>query len=129
MDAGPFDDDESYLTAAGIRAWAYSGAEQPFQDWDILVARLEHLPLLLELVGDPACPARARETLLGSLYCLVGHTPDKQQFADAVRVAGQSADVWLVTWARRVREVIDHPEVFDRSDWCGLPGYAARPAG
>jgi hypothetical protein len=129
MDAVPFDDHESYLTTAGIRAWAYSGAEQPFEDWDIIVASLEHLPLLLELVGDPACPARSRETLLGSLYCLVGHTQDKAQFLDAAGVAERSADVWLVTWARRVREIIDHPEAFDRSDWCGLPGYVTRPAG
>ena len=129
MDAVPIDDEAFYLTADGIRAWAYSGAEQPFQDWDSIIAQLEHRPLLLELVVDPGCPVRSRETLLGSLYCLVGHTHDKAQFLDATRVAGQSADAWLVTWARRVREIIDHPEAFDRSDWCGLPGYAAQPVG
>ncbi|MEU5257982.1 hypothetical protein [Amycolatopsis sp. NPDC021455] len=129
MDAVPVDDEAFYPTADSIRAWAYSGADQPSQDWDLLVAELEHLPLLLELVGDPGCPARARETLLGSLYCMVGHTPDKKQFLDAARVARQSADAWLVTWARRVREIIDHPQAFDRADWCGFPGYAARPAG
>jgi hypothetical protein len=41
------------------------------EDWDIIVADLPNLELLLALVGDQACPAR--EYLLGSLYCLVGH--------------------------------------------------------
>jgi hypothetical protein len=129
MDAVPFDEDAYYPTNAKIRAWAYSGAEEPVQDWDILIADPEHLPLLLEVIADPACPPRSRETLLSSLYCMVGHAQSRQRFLDAAQVAERSADAWLMTWARRVREIVDHPEVFDRSDWCGFPGYARRPTG
>ncbi|MCV7115518.1 hypothetical protein [Mycolicibacterium setense] len=52
-----------------IRAWAYSGACEQMQDWDLIVADVDNLELLLELVGDQAC--HARKYLLDSLYCLV----------------------------------------------------------
>ncbi|WP_370971717.1 hypothetical protein [Amycolatopsis sp. cg9] len=114
-------------TDAEIRAWAYSGEDEPMQDWDILLARPEHLPLLLELAGDPACPAR--ETLLSSLYCVVGHTPAKDVFRESAQAAERSGDAWLETWARRVHEILDNPGTFTRSDWCGFPGYATKPVG
>lgn len=54
-----------------IQTWAHSGrlAEQ---DWDIFMAEPEHLPLLVSLIEDPSC--LARDTLLLSLYCTIGHT-------------------------------------------------------
>ncbi|MFB9690787.1 hypothetical protein [Amycolatopsis plumensis] len=50
---------------------------------------------------------------------MVGHT----------RTAEHSADAWAATWARRVLEVIEHPDAFSRPDWCGWPGFADRPTG
>ncbi|RSD23772.1 hypothetical protein [Amycolatopsis eburnea] len=122
--------EEGHLpTGAEIRAWAYSGDDEPEQDWDILIAWPENLPVLLEVIPDPACPLRARETLLSSLYCMVGHAQAKEDFRETARIAAQSGDAWLETWARRVREILDHPEAFNRKDWCGFPGYATKPAG
>ncbi|MEU7790987.1 hypothetical protein [Amycolatopsis sp. NPDC049159] len=120
-------EDSFHPTDAEIRAWAYSGEDEPMQDWDILLAEPGNLPLLLELAGDPACPAR--ETLLGSLYCVVGHEQSKEQFRETAEVAARSGNAWLETWARRVREILDHPEAFNRKDWCGFPGYATKPTG
>ncbi len=129
MDAIPYDDENYYPTNDRIRAWAYSGEGEPVQDWDILIAEPEHLPVLLEVIPDQACPLRARETLLSSLYCMVGHAQSKEEFRATARTAEQSGDAWLETWARRVREILDHPDTFDRKDWCGFPGYATKPTG
>lgn len=54
------------------RAWAYSGAFEPMRDWDVVIADVDNVELLLELIGDETCPAR--EYLLDGLYCLFGHS-------------------------------------------------------
>jgi hypothetical protein len=112
-------------TGDEIRAWAYSGARFPEQDWDIFMAEPEHLELLVRLVEDPACPAR--RWLLGSLYCTVGHTDHADpRIAAAIGEAERSTKPWLTTWARRSRHVLENPENFDRDDWCGLDTLATR---
>ncbi|MEV6270912.1 hypothetical protein AB0L64_27365 [Kribbella sp. NPDC051936] len=109
-----------------IRAWAYSGAKWPEQDWDILMAEPENLEALVQLVGDPGCPSR--RDLLGSLYCTIGHSDHSDsRIAAAIEIAGRSNDLWLSTWARRSKRVIDHPDEFDRDDWCGWDSMASKP--
>lgn len=70
MHDGPRIVDEVNPTRDEIRAWAYSGAVEPMEDSDVIIADLENLDLLLDLVSDPAC--LSRRYLLGTLYCLVG---------------------------------------------------------
>lgn len=115
-------------TPEEIRAWAYSGAFEPMQGWDLIIADVDNLELLLELFGDPVCSAR--EYLLGSLYCLVGHSdrsdPRLLGVADAARTA---LDPWIATWGRCVCQVAEHPTDFNRADWCGLDGYRLNPDG
>jgi hypothetical protein len=55
-DVNPTDDE--------IRRWAYSGALEPMQDFDIIIADPEHLPTLINLVSDMGC--HRHEYLLGS---------------------------------------------------------------
>ena len=120
--------DEVNPTLAEIRAWAYSGSVEPMQDWDIIVADLPNLELLLDLVGDQACPARG--FLLGSLYCVVGHSDrNDPQLPSAVTAAEASTEVWLRTRGRRVRQVLADPSDFRRDDWCGWQGFRRDPAG
>lgn len=72
-----------------IRSWAYSGANWPEQDWDIFMAEPKHLVLLMSLIEDRQCPAR--DTLLQSLYCTVGHTDHTDpRIAAAVETAESS---------------------------------------
>ncbi|GHH62424.1 hypothetical protein GCM10017774_90140 [Lentzea cavernae] len=124
----PTFEDEVNPTPDELRAWAYSDAPEPMQDWDTLIAEPGNLPLLLQLVADPTCPSRSY--ILASLYCFVGHYDrSAPELRDAIALAEQTDVPWLTTWARRARQVIDHPESFNRSDWCGWPGYATRPAG
>lgn len=79
-------------TPGEIRAWAYSRACEPMQDWDLIVAGMDNLELLLELVGDQACPGR--KYLLDSLYCLVGHAdrsePRLLRAADGARTSSDA---------------------------------------
>lgn len=120
---GPRIADEVNPTQDEIRAWAYSGAVEPMQDWDILVAEPENLDLLLELVGDTACPAR--QYLLGSLYCTVGHSDrNDSRLMKAATDAAASPDGQVSAWGRRAGHVLTHPSEFNRADWCGWQGDA-----
>ncbi|MGN6334203.1 MAG: hypothetical protein ACTHOD_21525 [Motilibacteraceae bacterium] len=111
-----------------IRAWAYRGGWEPMQDWDVIIAELDNLDVLLELVGDPDCPSR--DYLVGALYCLAGHSEHSDPVLVAAAVlAERSSDSWVSTWGRRVLEVVDHPERFNRDEWCGWFGLRDRPAG
>ena len=118
--------DPANPTDEEIRQWALADAVPPMEDFDVLVADLEHLPTLLELVGDPSCPAR--RYLLGSLYCLVGHSDLRdQRILDGVVMAEHADDSWLRTWAARTRQVLEHPETRDGDDWCGWHGFRTVP--
>jgi len=114
---GPHIVDQLNPTHDEIRAWAHSGALEPMQDWDLVIAEPANLDVLLSLVGDPTCPAR--RYLLGSLYCLVGHSDHTDpRLQDAARVAASSSDGWVSTWGHQVARVLAHPSEFHRDDWC-----------
>ena len=121
MNDGPRIVDEVNPTRDEIRAWAYSGALEPMQDWDIIIAEPENLDLLLDLARDAACPAR--RYLLGSLYCTVGHCDhDDPRLKTAATLAEASSDASVSTWGRRARHVLAYPSAFNRDDWCGWQG-------
>jgi hypothetical protein len=113
-------------TAIELAVWAYSDASEPMEDFQVIVAEPELTSTLMDLVADPSCPKR--RFALGSLYCLVGHTPHgDERLAQAVLLAERNEDPWLRTWAERSRHVIRHPEDFNRSDWCGWDGLRTTP--
>lgn len=124
-------DEPSFVDAVNptpeeIRAWAYSGAFEPMQDWDVILADRDNLELLLELAGDQACPAR--KYFLDSLYCLIGHSDRTDpRLLRAAKVARTASDTWIATWGRRVGQAAEHPCEFNRADWCGRDGYRANP--
>jgi hypothetical protein len=120
--------DEVNPTQDEIRAWAHSGAVEPMQDWDIVIAEPENLELLLDLVGDQACPSR--RYLLGSLYCLIGHSDRADpRLLSAAIAAEASSDAWVAAWGRRVHQVLANPSTFNRDDWCGWQGLRVSPEG
>jgi hypothetical protein len=98
------------------------------EDWDVIIAGPANVPLFITLVADTLCPSRSY--ILRSLYCTVGHCDRSGPWLDeAVLTAEHANEPWLRTWARRVREIVERLEFFDRKDWCGWPGYADRPSG
>lgn len=115
-------------TPEEIRDWAYSGAFEPMQDWDLVIADMDNLELLLALIGDQACSAR--KYLLDSLYCLVGHSDHTDhRLLVAAETARTASDAWIATWGRRVYQIVEHPSDFNRWDWCGQDGYRSNPDG
>lgn len=115
-------------TPEEIRAWAYSGACEPMQDWDLIIADVDNLELLLELVADQACPAR--EYLLDSLYCLVGHSDRTDpRLLRTAQAAGAVSDPWIAAWGRRVCNAVEDPSSFNRADCCGRDGYRSNREG
>ena len=119
-------DDEVNPTDAEMRRWAYSGAPEPFEDFDIIVADPEHLTTLLDLVADRACPQR--RYLLGSLYCLIGHSDlTDRRILTGIEAALTSGDPWLTHWASRARPLLDSPGARVKDDWCGWKGLRAQP--
>ena len=125
---GPRIVDEINPTPDEIRAWAYSGAVEPMEDWDIIIAEPGNLNLLMDLIGDPTCPSR--RYLLGSLYCTVGHSDhaDSRLISTATS-AEASSDAWVPAWGHRVRRVLDHPSDFKRDEWCGWHSHRVDPEG
>jgi hypothetical protein len=118
-------DDVFAPTEREIREWSASGALAPTQDWDLGMAHLEFVDLLLELIQDEhtAFPG----ALLASLYCVVGHSDRSDaRLSRAVEAAGRAEHPWLTTWARRVRAVWTNPSSFNRLDWCGQ-GFSMTP--
>ncbi|MFD4255863.1 hypothetical protein [Amycolatopsis thermoflava] len=115
-----------------LRAWAYDpDAQEPYEDWDLMISDVELGPTLVELVADPNCPHR--EYLLGVLYILSGDAvrteywrASRADLEEVVRRAEQTSDQWVMTWARRTRALIAAPEMFEYYAWCDH-GLARRP--
>jgi len=117
--------------AEDIRSWAFDvGAEEPVQDWDLMLAHVAQDELFLELASDDACPKA--DYFLALLYLIVG---------DAVRTdyAGRTKDRiegllkkgeasfpkrCIYLWIRRSKDLLAHPESFRYDDWCA--GLLAR---
>ncbi|MFD9888339.1 hypothetical protein ACFWY9_03295 [Amycolatopsis sp. NPDC059027] len=131
MENEPQFEDVVNPTAAEITAWAYTpGAEQPMEDWDLILA-LTDKGLLLELVADPSCPQR--EILLSCLYIYTGdavraryRTSPERDLLAVLAQAEKYDEPWLTTWAKRTRALMAAPETFDYDAWCG-EGLARSP--
>jgi hypothetical protein len=118
--------DEVNPTPDELRGWAYSPDAEPMQDFDLVVAEPAMLPTLIDVVGDASCPKR--DYLLGSLYCVVGHSAlDDPRLRAAVDAALATDDPWLHTWATRTAHVLDDPTSRNRDDWCNEDGLRTRP--
>jgi hypothetical protein len=114
-----------------IRRWAYSDAVEPMQDWQLIIGQSEHAETLIDLVSDPACPAR--EYLLSALYLLVGdsvrtdyHTTSRDELDRLLAAADSIGDRWLSTWVSRSRRLMEMPSGFVYAAWCG-GGLASTP--
>jgi len=114
-----------------IRRWAYSGALEPMQDWDLIIGFAWHAETLIDLVGDSGCPSR--RYLLGALALLVGdavrtgyHTTSREELQRLLAIADSREDQWLSAWAARSRRLMESPSAFDYAAWCG-GGLALTP--
>ena len=118
--------------AAELRAWAYApDAEEPCQDFDLMLANTGREDLFVEFAGDDACPTR--EWFLSVLYLMVGdavRTGFGTLSEPGVRTLLARADAVdstpLRRWQQRSLCLMDDPGSFDYEEWCA--GGLARRA-
>jgi len=124
------------LTSAQIIAWAYDKkAMAPHQDWDLMMSGYWWAPLMVDLIEDN-CPHR--RACLSALYITSAQIVPMQRDALSLEIREErelhqlltetekGGHPWLLTWARRTREVIGHPERFHRKLWL-WGGYSRHP--
>ena len=119
MPADPMDPDD-----AELRAWAWTpDAEEPCQDFDLMLANTGRDALFIEFAADDACPSR--DWFLAVLYLMVGdavRTGFATMTEPGVRALLARADglasTRLRTWQRRSLQLMREPATFDYEDWC-----------
>lgn len=120
-------------SAAELREWAPTpGAEEPCQDFDLILSWAWHDASYIEFASDPACPSR--DYFLAVLYLMVGdavRTGFHNESEDGVRAFIARADGTtsesVRPWQARSRQLLREPATFDYADWCG-GGLAQRSA-
>jgi hypothetical protein len=117
--------------AEDIRRWAFDvGAEEPVQDWDLILADVDQDELFLELASDDACPKA--DYFLALLYLIVGDAVRTDYVGcnkDRIEALLKKSEAsfpkrCIYLWAKRSKHLIAHPEAFQYDDWCA--GFLAR---
>jgi hypothetical protein len=115
-----------------LRQWAYSGLDEPIEDFDLMVAEWDRAPLLIELASSPA-----RDFVFRCLYLIVGdavrttfHTSSREQIKTMLAGAAPAAatDRGVGRWIGESQRLLEHPERFDFDLWCD-GGLAKRRSG
>lgn len=117
---------------AELRLWAYTpDAEEPSQDFDLMLANTGRDALIVAFASDDACPSR--DWFLAVLYLMVGdavRTGFVTLSEPGVRALLARADAMdsarLRTWQARSLQLMRDPASFDYDDWCA--GGLARRA-
>jgi hypothetical protein len=117
--------------ADDIRHWAFDAtAEEPIQDWDLILSTVAQTDLFLELAATNECPKA--DYFLAVLYLIVGdavrtgyNTHSKGEINGLLKKAESSHSHRSIhLWTQRSRHLIAHPETFQYDDWCA--GVLAR---
>lgn len=115
--------DEANPTEAEIVRWGYADAYAPFEDWDLIISDATYAPLLIRLIGDPAC--RGAHYFLRALYILTGDAvrtgyryTTEDELRDLIALARKSANESLRLWAYRSDELMSNPATFEYYSWC-----------
>ena len=114
--------DPANPTDAELRQWAFSDEPWPMEDFDLIAADLERLPLLLELASSPN-----RAFFVHCLYLAVGdavrmsfNTVSREGVEAALdqAVTIASRDPVIDRWINDSRELLSSPKSFDYEEWC-----------
>ena len=118
-------------TAAELEAWSLQPtAQQPVEDWDLIITDEENLEVIYRLAGDTT---RAQwHFFLGCLYLFVADAW-RTGFSAYPRIAVESllsrvpedAPSHLLRWRQRCRELLAGRCAYDYVLWCGH-GYAGQ---
>ena len=113
-----------------LRSWAHGDGMWPEQDFDLIVADHDRVPLFLELSTSPQ-----REFFVSCLYLIVGDAvrtnfktttrDDLERILDRSTAAALS-DPSIERWLSDSHRLLAHPDTFNYDDWCD--GGLARKA-
>lgn len=112
-----------------IRDWAFNDNEYvDEQDWDMVITNAVTMPLMLGIVEEGK--SKKWKWFLGCLYLFVGDFVRSKDFRGEsielekfLRIGESSSVECLQRWARRSRELLATPELFNHELWCAH-GYA-----
>jgi hypothetical protein len=105
-----------------LREWAHSEASEPMQDFDLMVAEIDRVPLLLELASS-----QKRSFFLRCLYLVVGdavrtnfNTAARADVESVLDRAATSAgdDPAIRQWIADSRSLLSDRREFDYDAWC-----------
>ena len=110
---------------AELREWACTpGAEEPCQDFDLILSWAWHDDTCIAFASDPACPSR--DYFLAVLYLMVGdavrtgfRNVEEAGVLAFVALADGSRSEVVREWQARSRQLLRDPDTFDYADWCG----------
>ena len=117
--------------AEDIRRWAFTpDAEEPVQDWDLLLATTDQQELFMELASNDACPNA--DYFLSVLYIIVGdalRTNYRTLSQGRIEALLKKAEAkfpkrCIYLWVQRSKQLMAHPESFHYDEWCA--GVLAR---
>jgi hypothetical protein len=110
-------------TDTELRRWAFSDEPWPMHDFDLIVAEIERVPVLVELTRSPS-----RDFFVHCLYLAIGDAV-RTRFNTASRAAVKSAldsattlaanDLVVARWIADSRKLLASPDRFEYEQWCG----------
>jgi hypothetical protein len=108
-------------TISEIEKWAYSTEKLPDQDWELAVALLINLEVLIKLAKDADCPKH--KFFLGALYVLVGdivRSKDTNKSSNLIEmlqnhIHSESEDI--KSWAERSLDLLENPSSYSYKYW------------
>ena len=117
--------------AEDLTEWAFdAAAQEPVQDWDLILAHCPYESLYMKFASDTDCPKQ--EYSLALLYLIVGDAVRTQyrmrSQEDIERLLAEAEQrfpsYWVHLWVKRVRGLIAGQQPFRYDDWCA--GVLAR---
>lgn len=118
-------------SAEDLSRWAYdASAQEPVQDWDLILSHCPYEPLYMQFASSSNCPKQ--EYFLAVLYLIVGdafrtqyRTRSREDLERLLTEAEQKfPGYWIHLWTRRARALFPGQQEFRYADWCG--GVLAR---
>jgi hypothetical protein len=112
-------------TAEEISRWPYDpSADEPAQDWDLILSHCPYESLYMEFASSNDCPKQ--EYVLAVLYLIVGDAVRTRYRTrsreDVERLLAEAEERfpshWLHLWTKRARELIAGHQAFSYDDWC-----------
>ena len=109
-----------------LRMWAYDPESfiNVGQDFELTVANLDRVDIILECASDNDCPMQ--QFFVNCAYLIVGNAvrgedtvQSKNEVLAFVRRAEKTGNEYLLEFVFNARDLVEDPRKFDYDQWCG----------